>query len=450
MNALKRAAKELKQYPSAIAGFLLIAFLIVLALYTLFTIPYNEAIQLWRGADNIWIHTPRNAPPKWINLFRQNKLPETIVLDTTEDETLKHVEKIDEDFYEASLEFTFDYEYDAFPNELTLFLTAQYEFVEPYVEMSWHTPDGRVIRLGDRSVRRSETYRISQDDTLRSRRLNNLAPEVGLFLDPDSDAASPKPLKGTYKLVVDGLLFEESAELNANLTVYGKVHGLAGTDHRRRDLMVALLWGTPVALAFGLVAAVGTTMTTMALAAMGVWYGGWIDAFIRRITEVNLILPALPILIMVGTFYSRSIWVILGVVILLNIFSGGIMTYRSMFLQVKEAGYIDAARSYGASNGRIIFRYMLPRVIPVLVPQFVVLIPSFVFLEASLAVLGLGDPVLPTWGKLLNDAYTNGALYMGHYYWVLQPAVLLMLAGLGFSMLGFALDRVFNPRLRGL
>jgi peptide/nickel transport system permease protein len=115
---------------------------------------------------------------------------------------------------------------------------------------------------------------------------------------------------------------------------------------------------------------------------------------------------------------------------------------------VRASPYIEAARAYGASNGRIVLRYMIPRILPVLIPGFVTLIPTYVFLEASLAVLGLGDPVLPTWGKLMNDALREGALYHGYYYWVLSPAALLMLTGLGFAMLGFALDRIFNPRLR--
>jgi peptide/nickel transport system permease protein len=85
-----------------------------------------------------------------------------------------------------------------------------------------------------------------------------------------------------------------------------------------------------------------------------------------------------------------------------------------------------------------------------LIPQLVVLIPTFVFIEAALAVLGLGDPVLPTWGKVINDARTSGALYQGQYYWILEPAFLLMITGLAFSLLGFSLDRIFNPRLRGL
>jgi peptide/nickel transport system permease protein len=98
----------------------------------------------------------------------------------------------------------------------------------------------------------------------------------------------------------------------------------------------------------------------------------------------------------------------------------------------------------------MIFTYLVPRIIPMLIPQLVTIIPAFVFLEAALAVLGLGDPILPTWGKMINDARVNGALYDGQFYWMLEPALLLMLTGLAFSLLGFSLDRIFNPKLRGL
>jgi peptide/nickel transport system permease protein len=188
----------------------------------------------------------------------------------------------------------------------------------------------------------------------------------------------------------------------------------------------------------------------MIIAGVGTWFGGWVDGLIQRITEVNLILPALPILIMVGTFYSRSIWLMLGVLILLYIFGGGIKTYRAIFIQVKESPYIEAAQAYGASDARLIFRYLIPRIIPTLLPNLVTLIPGFVFTEAALALLGLGDPILPTWGKVIYDAYDFGALYHGHYYWMLEPSILLMITGLAFSLLGFSLDRVFNPRLRGM
>jgi len=111
---------------------------------------------------------------------------------------------------------------------------------------------------------------------------------------------------------LEGISFEESSDYAAEFVIYGQVHGVAGTDHLRRDLSVALLWGIPIALVFGLIAAVGTSILTMIIAAVGVWYGGWVDELIQRITEVNLVLPFLSILVMVGTFYSKSLWVIFG------------------------------------------------------------------------------------------------------------------------------------------
>ncbi len=256
------------------------------------------------------------------------------------------------------------------------------------------------------------------------------------------------PATGRYQLWITGTTFEPDSDINVEFVLHGQVFGLAGTDHARRDLVVPLLWGAPVALAFGLIASVGTAVLTMVISALGSWYGGWVDELIQRITEINLVLPFLSILILIGTFYSRSIWVILGATIALSIFTGAIKGFRSIFIQLKESMYIEAARAYGASNSRIVFLYLIPRMIPLLIPGLVLSVPAFVFLEAGLAVLGLGDPVLPTWGKMIDDANRNGALYRGYYYWILEPTTLLMVTGLGFAMLGFALDRVFNPKLR--
>jgi len=442
MRGLREGLRQIRQYPSAVVGLVIIAALVALSLYTVIAIPYGEAIRLWRGGEDLWIENPRNAFPTWVRFFVGKNLPETLILESQEG--INKTTARTQGLKEVKISLAFDYEYDGFPSELALFFEARFKERRPYVSLIWKTPDGREIPLAERGVEASERYPISQDRQLR-RRLG-ASPEVGLFADPHSK--SPTPLKGRYELVIEGLLFEEGSDLDATLIVYGQVHGLAGTDHRRRDILIGLLWGAPIALAFGILAAFGSTISTFIIAAIGVWYGRWIDAFIQRVTEINLILPPLVILIMVGTFYSRSIWVMLGVVILLGVFSAGIKTYRAIFLQVKESPYIEAARAYGARDLRIVFRYMLPRMIPTLIPQFVTLIPSLIFLEASLAVLGLGDPILPTWGKLINEARANGALYQGYYYWILEPSALLLITGLGFAMVGFALDRIFNPRLR--
>lgn len=445
MNTIRNSFREILRYPSAVVGLVVIALLLGVSIYAMITIPYREAIRLWRSSEETWYQNPRYAPPAWMNLFLKEKLPESFAVNTEDGGMSKIVTASDQDTSRVEMAYSFDYSYDSYPQEIILYFSSEYIEKLPFVSILWVTPDGREIRIADMGITESLAFRFSQDEKLK-RRLKGQEPMAGLFIDPETQSI----VKGEYKLLVSGITFEDSSDINAEFVLHGKLYGLAGTDHFRRDLMIPLLWGTPVAMAFGFLASLGTAALTMIIAAIGTWYGGWLDELIQRITEVNLVLPFLSILIMVGTFYSRSIWVILGTTILLSIFTGAIKGYRAIFLQVKESMYIEAARAYGATNNRIIFLYMIPRMIPLLIPGLVSSIPAFVFLEASLALLGLGDPDLPTWGKIINDASGDGALYKGYYYWVLEPAVLLMITGLGFAMLGFALDRVFNPRLRDI
>lgn len=454
MKAIQNLFRDLVQYPSAILGLVIIAALTAVGVYTVVTIPYAEAIRLWRGGEDVWYQNPKNAAPAWFNYFTAKDLPSTILITSRQEENavlekLKAEKQVlpRENGQDVTITYTFEYPYDEFPKDLIFYLSGTFSEKVPFVAIRWYTPDGRELRIADFGIQSRSTYRFLQDEKL-VRRLKGVSPEIGLFADPNSE--TPVPLKGTYKIVIEGTTFEPNSDIDGEFVLHGQLHGWAGTDHLRRDLSLPLLWGIPVALAFGLLASLGTGTLTMMIAAIGVWFGGWVDELIQRITEVNLVLPFLPILIMLGTLYSRSIWVILGATIALSIFTGGIKSYRAIFMQIKESTYIEAARAYGASDKRIIFTYLIPRIIPLLIPGLVAGIPSFVFLEASLAVLGLGDPVLPTWGKIINDAQFNGALYNGFYYWILQPAVLLMITGLAFASLGFSLDRIFNPRLRGL
>jgi peptide/nickel transport system permease protein len=426
---------------------IVIVLLILVGVYAMVAIPYDEAVRLWRGGEDVWYQNPKTVPPAWTNWFTAEKKPPSMALSVADENVEKTTEVVSENQVDIFYTFTFDYNYTTFPQELALFLDGVFDEKNPFADVYWVMPDGTEHRIVSEGVEKSRTVYFSQEDKL-SRRLGGVSPEVGLFAIPDTDP--PQVMQGTYEVRIEGIAFEPDSDIEAEFVMYGLVHGVAGTDHLRRDLSVALLWGVPIALAFGLLAAVGTTVLTMIIAAVGVWYGGWVDELIQRITEINLVLPFLSILVMVGTFYSKSIWTILGVTILLSIFGGGIKTFRAIFLQTKESMYIEAAQAYGAKDFRIIFMYLIPRIIPLLIPGLVSAIPRFVFLEASLAVLGLGDPILPTWGKVINDANNQGAIYRGLYYWILEPAVLLMITGLAFAMLGFSLDRIFNPRLRGL
>lgn len=444
-RTILHTGRQLLRFPSAVLGLSIIIFLIGVALYAIIAIPYQEAIVLWRSDQITWYRIPRNAEPVWFSLFTRDSLPPTLIFDSRTDSSIaRQITQISPEITDLTLVIPFEYTYDRFPQELSVYLYAPRVKRSPHVSLSWQTPDGRIIRLGELTAQTETAYRFSYDDRLL-RRLGGIEPEIALFADPT--AATPTPLKGRYELHVNGLIFEEPVELEAELIVYGQVYGLAGTDGRRRDLMVAVLWGAVAALAFGLLAAVGTTLSTMLLGAMGAWFGGWLDELLQRVTEVNMVLPFLPVSLMIFTLYSKSFWVLLGVIVLLSIFGSALKNYRAIFLQTKQSPYIEAARSYGASDWRIIFKYLIPRVAPVLIPQLVVLVPSYVFLESALAFLGLSDPVLPTWGKLAHAAFSTG-VFVGPYHLVLVPTIALVITGLGFALVAYALEQILNPQLQ--
>ncbi|MEM4752540.1 MAG: ABC transporter permease, partial [Sulfolobales archaeon] len=281
----------------------------------------------------------------------------------------------------------------------------------------------------------------------------DISPEVALFAKEGESilsADTKEVLKGRYRVILIFRSPETSADVDVKLNVYGKVFGMAGTDHKRRDLWLAIIWGAPIALAFGVIASVVTVFLEMIVAAVSAWYGGWVDYLTQRVNEIMLVLPFLPILVMVSYFYRLTIWTLLAIVVMLSIFGSGVKVYRAMFLQIKEMPYVEAARVYGASNFRIIFRYIIPKVLPTAIPAIVLSVPSYVFLEASLAILGVGDPTAITWGRVLEEAFSGGAVYRGYYHWILEPALCLVIMTLGFALIGFTLDKIFNPKLREL
>jgi len=442
--------KELRRYPSAMAGVFVMLLLVLMSIYAVVRYPYSQAITLWRAGEMVWLENPRNAAPKWFNWFGAD-LPETIIL-TPEKGRVLATEALGGGGKRQTVLYTFDYPWKGgFPREISIFFESTYVRTPPQVLLFWRTPDGREINLGTQVLRRSGRYLLSADPAL-IKRLGDRPPHEALFARPAlaANAGGPeRPLPGRYELICDIFTFEPESEVKLKTIIYGQVHGWAGTDHLRRDISIALLWGAPIAIAFGMSAALTLTLWYLTISALGAWFGGWIDALVDRLTELRMILPLLPILIMIGMFFSRSLWLILAVIIAYGLI-GGSKGYRAMFLQARALPYLEAARAYGAGNFRIVFRYLVPRFLPLAIPAFVQAIPSYVFLEASLALLGLGDPLLPTWGKIIQDAYSQGALFVGYYYWILLPAAMLLVTGVGFAMVGMALDRIFNPKLRTL
>jgi len=348
-----------------------------------------------------------------------------------------------------------DYPYGGFPRNLLLYFDSEYEQKKPFAFVTLLTPDGREFLIGRFAVTPDTHYSLEEDITKQD--LAQIQADKGIasvgaeetvasILFADLSSEEPAAMQGTYQVRIDGLFFEEGNDMDVELVVVGQVYGAAGTDYMRRDLLIPLLWGMPFALAYGLLGALVTTILSMSLAAMGVWFGGWVDRLIQWLIEMTMILPVVAIAVIVYIFIGVDIWVLLTVVVLLNVFGTPAKSFRAAFLQVKNLPYIESAQTYGASSGRIILRYMVPRIVTILIPQLISLIPSFVFLEATLGLFGVYSNY-PTWGRVIYDALQNGITW-GSRFWVLEPISLLLLTGLGFAMLGFALERVLNPRLK--
>lgn len=466
---LKGTIKELLSYRAGLIGITLLALLLITSIYAIVAIPYNEAIRMWRGQEAMWIDNPRTAAPEWVEIFVGKRLPRTIRLDSRLQQTGVSKSTIEipaMEMRKVIITYRFRYDYDELPSEFNVFLFSNYTGSAPYVRIVLRKPSGEELELIRYVVRVSDDrlYLSISDAVLSnllsqytgkypvnvSERVTQLKLMFGRVTPASLENGDFDVEKGDYTITVEATLFGKNDDFDAKVVVYGTVHGVAGTDHMRRPLEIALLWGTPIALSFGLTASLITTFLQMLIAVISGWYGGWVDSLIQRVTELYMVIPFLPFLILISTFYKIDIWVLLAVIIVLSIFGGGIKGTRALVMQLKEYPYIEAARAYGASNFRIITLYIIPKILPPVVPGLIGAVPGYVFLEAALSLFGLGDPFLPTWGKVISDASENGALYRGLYYWVLEPSAMLMLTAIAFASLGFALDKIVNPRLREL
>ena len=449
---------QLRLYPSAIFGLAVILLLIAGSLYALIALPYEE-IGMDYNRDRVSGRNllPRTAAPAWLNLFNRTPQLSRILLDENSNNVVVNTESLENGWVQKTIMYEFDYLYKEIPSDIFIYLDSKYPEKIPFISLEWTTPDGRTINLKSKAMGGEINYDMQTGVDARRLLLQN--PEWKnwfvtegqyptpayklLFAKPGSK--EPMPVQGTYRLKVTSLLFEEGSDVQSQLVVLGQVYGLAGTDYWRRDLLVPLLWGMPLSLMIGFIGTFITMLIAMLLPAMGVWFGGWLDTAIQRLTEINMVLPGLAIATLAYALHGVHIWVILAVVVVLNALGAPIKSFRSAFLQAKEAPYIEMARSYGASNSRIILRYLVPRILPVLIPYLVIQIPTFIFLEATLGLFKIRT-VYPSWGKIIYEGLSRGALY-GSPFWVLEPIFLLLLTGLAFAMLGLALERILNPRV---
>jgi len=128
--------------------------------------------------------------------------------------------------------------------------------------------------------------------------------------------------------------------------------------------------------------------------------------------------------------------------------TGSVKTVRSMAMQIKEETFIEASKALGASNFRIIFKHMVPILIPYSFSSIALFIPGAVVYEATISLLGLGDSQIVTWGQILSDALHSGAVLNGLWWWVVPPGLAIAFMGMAFAFIGFSMDKILHPKLR--
>lgn len=222
---------------------------------------------------------------------------------------------------------------------------------------------------------------------------------------------------------------------------------LLGTDNQGRDVLAYLVNGARSSLTVGITATMISMVLGTVIGIAAGYLGGWIDNILMRITDFFLVLPWLPFCMVLAAILGNSIWNII-LVIGLTGWSGTARVIRAQTLSVREQQYVERTRSIGGRNAYIMAKHILPNVFPLVFSEGILIVSSSILTETSLAFLGLGDPTNPSWGTMLNDAYSTGAMTVGAWWYFITPGICVILVALGFTLMGYAFDEILNPKLK--
>jgi peptide/nickel transport system permease protein len=220
-----------------------------------------------------------------------------------------------------------------------------------------------------------------------------------------------------------------------------------GTDDTGRSVLTLLIWGTRVSLLVGFLAtAISMGIGTLVGLASG-FFEGWPARLLYRLTEFFLVIPFLPLAMVLATVLGRSLLNI-AVVIGVTSWAATALLIRSQTLSIKERPYLERARVLGAGRWHQITRHVLPNVLPMVFANTTLTVAVAILSETTLSFLGLGDPTRVSWGSMLEDAFEAGAMTTGAWWFIVPPGVCVVLVVLSFTLVGQALEEIFNPRLR--
>jgi peptide/nickel transport system permease protein len=223
-----------------------------------------------------------------------------------------------------------------------------------------------------------------------------------------------------------------------------------GTDFFGRDLLAAMVVGMWQTATIGLIAGGLGTLIGVVLGFISAYFGGWMDLGIRSVCQILTPIPVLLIQVVVaGSLDKRDVTIFtMALIVVMLAWMGPTLVIRSQVLTMKERQFVAVAKLSGVSDLGIIFKEILPGLLPFIAAAFVGQVFAAVFASFYLAVLGLGPIREPLLGNIIWSAQTQGAFFNGWWWWPIEPAVAMILILGSLAMINMGLDELANPRVR--
>lgn len=215
---------------------------------------------------------------------------------------------------------------------------------------------------------------------------------------------------------------------------------LLGTDDMGKDLFSQLIFGTRISLFIGILAAIISIIIGVAVGLLAGYYRGFLEDVLMGTTDVFLMLPALPVMIIIASYLEPSIWNIVLVVSLLWWCPTARVVYAKV-IQIRGMNYIDSGKVMGMSDLAIMLKHVLLNSREIVFAKFPMAVASAMLAEASLAFIGLGDPFNISWGVMINNAFTRGGFAQHMYWWYLPPGILISVVAFSFILLAWPTRR---------
>jgi peptide/nickel transport system permease protein len=217
-----------------------------------------------------------------------------------------------------------------------------------------------------------------------------------------------------------------------------KKHWL-GTNDIGNDILSELIYGSRASLMVGLGAAAIATLLGLFIGLVSGYFKGGVDETLMGITDVFLMIPRIPLIIILAAFLRSSLWVVMLSLGFLW-WTSTARVVRSRTLQVREMDFVTSSKCLGFKNGHIILSDILPNIFPVVVPKFMLTVATAMISEASLSFLGLGDPSMKSWGLMINFAFIKGGIVNEMWWWYLPPGICIILFVFSIALLGFSFE----------